>query len=174
MNIWWTILAGVLMGGVSLFGIVLTLITLPGVWLMLAVAIGMELLFPVEPFSHWTIGVCAGVALAGEVFEFMASAVGAKKVGGGRSGAIGSVVGALAGAIVGTFAIPLPIIGSLAGAVLGAGAGALLAERGVGGKTWAHSAKIGGGAAAGRLAASLVKAALTAAIGVALTVAAVW
>jgi uncharacterized protein YqgC (DUF456 family) len=174
MNIWMTILAGVLMAGASLFGVVLTVITMPGAWLVVLVAVLMQWLFPEPPFSWWTIGACAGLAAAGEIFEFAASAMGTKRVGGGRSGAIGSVVGALAGAIAGTFVIPVPLFGSLIGAVVGAGLGALVAERGVAGRSWAHSAKVGGGAAAGRLAASVVKAGLTGAIGVVLTVAAFW
>ena len=174
MSIWWVILAGVVMGVTSLAGVALTLVTLPGVWLMLAVAAAMNLLWPEPPFSWWTIGVCAGAAMGGEVFELVASALGAKNAGGGRSGAVGSLVGALVGAIAGTFLIPIAIAGSLVGAVVGAGAGALIAERGVAGRTWAHSATIGGGAAVGRLAASVVKAALTAGIGVVLTVAACW
>ena len=169
MNIWWTILAGVMIGGASLCGVLMTLITLPGVWLMLAVAVAMQWVFPAAPFSWWTIGVCAGVALAGEVFEFVASPP-RQESGRWTSGASARSSG-LVGAIAGTFVVP--IIGSLVGAVLGAGIGGLIAERAWAGRPRRTPRRSGEAQAAGRLAASLVKAALTAAIGVALTVAAV-
>jgi hypothetical protein len=50
----------------------------------------------------------------------------------------------------------------------------MIGELGVGGKGWVHSAKIGGGAAAGRLVATVVKAGVALAVGIALTVAAFW
>jgi uncharacterized protein len=172
VSIWLVILAGLILAIVSIVGVVLTLFTLPGVWLILMVAAACQFVFPVPPFSWWTIGICAGLAMTGEVFELVASAAGAKVSGGGRSGAIGSVIGAMVGAVAGTF-IPIPIAGTVMGAVVGAGVGALIAERGVAGKTWRQSAAIGTGAAGGRLVATVAKVAITAAVGVVLTVAAV-
>ncbi|MEX2218358.1 MAG: DUF456 family protein [Phycisphaerales bacterium] len=179
MTIWWAILAGAIMALASLAGVVVTLLTLPGVWLVLAAAVGLQIagaygfVLPEEPFSWWTIGVCTGVALLGEAYELAASAVGAKRSGGGRSGAAGSVIGALLGAVAGTVFIPVPLAGTLIGAVAGAGIGAVVAERGVGGRTWEDSLRVGRGAAVGRFAALLVKGVLTAAVGVVLVVAAV-
>ncbi len=155
-------LAATIVVVVSLVGVVLTLVTLPGAWLMLATAVVCNLWQP-SMFSWWTLGIGAGLALLAELGELLASAIGAKKTGGGKSGAVGSVVGALIGAIVGT---PfLPPIGTVAGAVLGAAGGALLAERGIASKSWKASAKVAGGAAAGRLVATVLK------TGVAITVA---
>lgn len=172
MTLWWTILAGAIVGTASLLGMVLVLLTLPGIWFMLIAAAACQVLLPAPgPFSWWTLGICAGAALAAEIFEFVASAVGARKSGGGRAGAIGSIIGATVGAIAGSFIVP--IVGTIFGAVVGAGLGALTAERGIAGKSWSQSAAIGTGAAAGRLTATVVKAILAVAIGVALTVAAV-
>ncbi len=138
----------------SLVGIALTLVTLPGAWLMLATAVLCNLWQP-GMFNWWTIGVGAGVAVIAEIVELAASAVGAKTTGGSRSGAVGSIVGAMIGAVVGT---PfLPPIGTVAGAVLGAAAGALIAERGIANNNWRGSAKVAGGAAAGRLVATIFK-----------------
>ena len=170
MSVWLTILAAAVMAIASLAGFALAIVTLPGTWFILAVAVVCQFVFPEAPFSWWTIGVCAGVALLGEIAEIAASAAGAKATGGGRAGAWGSVVGAIAGAVIGSIFL-LPIVGTLIGAVGGAGLGALIAERGVAGKTWTESAKVGSGAAAGRLVAVLIKAAIAAGIGVTLTVA---
>lgn len=106
-------------------------------------------------FSWWTLGIAAGLALIGELIEFGASAVGAAKAGGTRRGAIGSIIGALVGAIGGSLIVP--ILGTIIGAALGAGLGALIFERHDGRKTWKEASKIGAGAAAGRLVATLAK-----------------
>jgi uncharacterized protein len=161
-------LAGAIIVLACLLGIALTLLTLPGAWFMLAAAVACNLWQP-GMFSWWTIGVCAGVAVLAEIAEMLASALGAKKTGGTRSGAIGSVIGAIVGAIAGT---PFfPPIGTIAGAVLGAGAGAMIAERGLADKSWKDSAKVGGGAAIGRLIATALKSAAAVAIAVTLCVA---
>jgi uncharacterized protein len=169
-----TILAG-------LVGVVLTIFTLSGVWLSLAVAIVLQLTVTVpgastgaergELFSWWTLGVATALALLGEVFELGASALGTKMTGGGRSASIGSVVGGLGGAIVGSIFIPIPIAGTIIGAVGGAGIGALAGERGIAKRSWGQSTKVAGGAATGRAAALIVKIALAVVVCVILAVA---
>jgi hypothetical protein len=172
MSVWLLILAAVIMLVASGLGILLTLVTLPGVWVTLLAAVICQFAFG-EPalFSWWTLGGCAALAFAAEVFELFSSAAGAAKSGGGRSGAIGSVIGAIVGAILGSFIIP--IVGTVIGAVVGAGGGAIMAERGIAGRSWNQSLKIGQGAAVGRFAALIVKTAVAAAIGVVLVAAAV-
>jgi hypothetical protein len=41
-------------------------------------------------------------------------------------GSLGAIAGAMGGAVVGTFAIPIPIIGTLAGSAIGAAAGSAI------------------------------------------------
>ncbi len=165
----WTFTAiGAVMTLAALLGVAMACLTLPGAWLALAAAVGCQAWGP-GTFSWWTIGVCAGLALVGEAAELVATALGAKRAGGGKAGAWGAVGGTILGAIVGTF-VPPPVIGTLAGAAIGAGAGALFAERRWGGKTWDQAADIGSGAALGRLAATVVK--VVVALGVACTLAA--
>jgi uncharacterized protein YqgC (DUF456 family) len=167
------ILAAIVLLLSGLLGVLLTAVTLPGVWLTLVVALLCQWLFGPPPlFNWWTLIACAGLALAGEVFEFVSGAIGAKRAGGGKSGALGSIIGAFGGAIIGSFALPIPLIGTLVGAVLGAGIGALIAERGVAGREWSHAFRIGQSAAASRLAATVVKVAIAAAVAAVLTVAA--
>lgn len=165
---WLLLLAGVLMMLAATVGVVLTAVTLPGIWFMLLAALALQWWSPGDGllFNWWTLGVCAALAVLSEVFEFAASALGATRAGGSKRGALGAAVGSLAGALLGA---PLLFpIGPIVGAVLGAAAGAVIAERAWVGKTWTESSRIGSGAAAGRLAASIVKIAIAGAIGVTL------
>jgi len=146
----------------ALVGIALTAATLPGIWVMILAATGCQTWLmlrepPQQMFEWWTLGACLIIGLIAEVVEIFASAVGAKKAGGTRRGAIGSVIGALAGAVLGTVFILIPVLGTIIGAALGAGAGAIIAERHNGRKTWREASTIGAGAAAGRLAATVAK-----------------
>jgi len=127
----------------SVVGVVLTLLTLPGPWLILSVALLCKWWQP-ELLPWWAIGAAAALAVLGEVIEFLASSVGASRAGGSRS----SMVGA---GVVGTLFIPVPLVGTLVGAALGAALGAMAAERGVARQTWKHSARVASGAARGRL-----------------------
>jgi hypothetical protein len=151
-----TILAAIIVTLASLAGIVLTAATLPGIWLALLVAVICQW-WRGDLYSWWTLGAAAIVGFVAEAFEFAASAVGTAKAGGTRRGAIGSMIGALIGAVLGS---PLFFpLGTILGGALGAGLGALVLER-HGQKTWGESARIGTGAATGRLLATLVKSAL--------------
>ncbi|HPO92663.1 MAG TPA: DUF456 domain-containing protein [Phycisphaerales bacterium] len=189
MNGTWELLIA---GGVAigcLLGVLLTVLTFPGIWFMvLAAALAQWWSYeqlpgagiagaapdPASPavaqslmFNWWVLGTAAALALLGEIIEFFASALGAAKAGGTRRGAIGSILGGLIGAIAGTMI--LPILGTILGAALGAGVGALLFERHAGRKTWKEATKVGAGAAAGRLVATIAKAAIACAVALMLT-----
>lgn len=150
----WLILSIVLL--VVLVCMAMTAITLPGIWTMAACSALLALWVP-EYVGWWTVGALFGIAALSELIDFIASALGVKRMGGSRSGAIGSVVGTLAGAIIGTFVIPIPIIGSVVGGVAGAGLGAFLAERSIAQRTMRESFRSGSGAAAGRLVSMVLK-----------------
>lgn len=153
--------------------VVLVLITMPGTWVLLALVLVVELCL--GDLIGWdTLAWCAGLAVFGEIVEFAASALGAKKAGGSRRAAVGSILGALVGAIVTPLFLPwLFPISAIAGGALGAGAGALIAERTVSEKGWKHSAKVGTGAAIGRLVATACKSAVAAIVAI-IVVYAVW
>jgi uncharacterized protein YqgC (DUF456 family) len=57
----------------------------------------------------------------GELFEFFAGMIGAKKSGASWPGSIAALVGAVTGAVLGTFLIPILFLGTLLGACVGAG-----------------------------------------------------
>jgi len=141
----------------GLAGVALTLLVMPGIWFMIGVAVAIAVFWQREMFSPWTL-----------------AAAGSKRAGGTRPGAILSIVGGIVGAIVGTPLIPIPVIGTIAGAVIGAGLGAFIGERGLAARGWKDSARSAGGAAAGRLVATIVKTAFAAAIALLLSVAAFW
>jgi uncharacterized protein YqgC (DUF456 family) len=151
---WADITAAAIVILVALVGVGLTLVTLPGTWLMVVAALLCQLWRP-EMYNWWTLGVVLTLAVIGELIEFGASAMGAAKFGGSKRGAIGATAGSLIGAIAGSpFFFP---IGTIAGGVVGAGAGALLAEKALKKKTWDASGKVAAGAAAGRLVATIAK-----------------
>jgi len=151
----WTAVSLLLLG--SLAGIVLTVVTLPGTWLSVAIAAGVAWWRP-ELLSWYTVGSVLALAAVGEIIEFGASAAGAAKGGASKRGAAGALVGSLVGALVGApFFFPL---GSIVGGVVGAWGGAVLAERGMANRTWRQATRAGTGAAAGRLLATVLKSAV--------------
>jgi uncharacterized protein len=140
-------------------GWVLTLVSLPGNWLILAVAAVYAWLTPDHTrwdLSWQLVGALAALALVGELIEALASAAGVRKLGGSRRSAVLSIVCSIIGALIGTAAIPIPIVGTILGACVGAMAGAMLGE------SWKGSdldmtRRVGWAAFWGRLFGSLAK-----------------
>jgi uncharacterized protein YqgC (DUF456 family) len=106
------------------------LIALPGNWFSVALVAIYAWLGPQD--SRAAIGYVAVIAaflfaLAGEIIEFIAAAMGAQRAGASRKSTfyavIGSMVGALSGAVIG---VPVPVIGSILAAILFGGIGATI------------------------------------------------
>jgi uncharacterized protein YqgC (DUF456 family) len=115
----------------------------------------------VVAIGWWTVGTLVILAVLGEVLEFVASAMGVKKAGGSRRGALLAIVGSIIGGIVGMgVGIPIPVIGSLVAAVffgaMGALVGAFLGESWKG-RDFDSSVTIGKAAFVGRLLGTLAK-----------------
>lgn len=145
----------------SLACVVLTLLQLPGTWLMLLLVLIVAWLTQgsfnaVETISLLIMLILAGL---GELVEFIAGAIGSHVTGGTRRGAALSIVTAIAGAILGTFLIPVPIVGTLIGACVGAGAGSLVGDKWAG-KNWKAALISGTGAAVGKFSGTVAKVAL--------------
>jgi uncharacterized protein YqgC (DUF456 family) len=134
----------------------MTLLGLPGNWLIVGTAAGAWWLTDKALLGTGTLIALTGMALIGEVLEFMLGAAGAKKSGGSRRGALGAILGAIIGGVAGTFVVPIPIVGSIAGACGGAFIGAMALELHKG-RSATHAAKIGQGAAIGRLLGTVTK-----------------
>lgn len=157
----------------SLIGVALTLLTLPGMWFMLLIAIIAKVVSP-DIFAWWVVIVAALFVLSAEIAEIASSAVGAKAGGATKQGITGALIGGILGAIAGSVFIPIPIVGTILGSVIGAAALATIMERNGAQRTWKESGKAGAGAAAGRVAATFIKVGLAISMGLVLTVAAFW
>ena len=117
----------------------LTLLGMPGNWLMVAAAAVYACLVPAQsPVAlGWkTVAALLVLAALGEIVELLAGAMGVAKAGGSRRGALMALAGSIIGAIVGIFVgVPIPLIGSIVAVVLFAGLGAMAGA--ILGETWA-------------------------------------
>ena len=107
----------------------ITLLGLPGNWLMVAATAVYAYLMPAHAPTAlgWKMVLALLVfAILGELVELLSGAMGTAKAGGSRWGAVlallGSVLGSLIGIVVG---LPIPLIGSILAAVLFAALGAM-------------------------------------------------
>ncbi len=161
------------------------ILSLPGAWIMLALAFGIELTDQwwrtpdaagvTQTFDWWLLWTCLGLALAGELIELAAGAAGAKTGGGNKRGMIGALIGGVVGALALTPFIPIPVVGTLIGAIIGTFVGAVIGEvTGEEPKTVKGSMKPALGATVGRVFGTVSKLAVAIVIWLALSVAAFW
>ena len=145
-------------------GWLLTLLGMPGNWLMVAATLVYALVVPAE--SQLGVGMPLVVAIAvlavlGEIVEMAAAAIGTATRGGSRRGAVLALVGSFVGAIVGMIVgQPILIVGPVLAAFLLAGLGALVGA--VLGEQWKgrsldESWQIGKAAFWGRIVGTLGK-----------------
>jgi len=179
---WMTLFVALVFTVLGLGCLLLVVAGLPGTWILIGLAVGVELLDRhyldgpnPETFGWWAIGACGALALVGEALEAGAGAAGTKAGGGSRRGMAGAMIGGLVGAIVFTPLIPIPVVGTLIGALVGTFAGAVIAERTAHAPPDAQSTlKAAGGATAGRLLGTLGKTMIAATVWVVLSVGAFW
>ncbi|MFO0491136.1 MAG: DUF456 domain-containing protein [bacterium] len=162
---WQEIAAGLVVGLAVCLGMVLALLTLPGVWLMLLTAVLVKLLWMPELIGPWTLAVCLVLAIAGELIEALASAAGTSRFGGSQAGAVASIVGGLVGAVLGTFVIPIPIVGTILGAILGSALATFATEVLYKQRPTGQALHAATGAAIGRTAATIIKVFITGVVG---------
>jgi uncharacterized protein len=155
----------------------LTLVALPGNWIVAGLAALFAWLIPpgTDRGIYWeTVAVLFGLALLGEIVEFAASAAGAAKQGASKRSVALSMVGAVVGSILGIMVgLPIPILGSAVMALLGGAAGAFFgAYLGEAWKGRTHEDRIaaGRGAFTGRIWGTVGKLA----VGVVMLVIAAW
>jgi uncharacterized protein YqgC (DUF456 family) len=159
----------------------LTLLGLPGNWLMVVVTAVYAYSVPAQSRASlgWKVVVTLLVlAVLGEIVELLAAAAGTARAGGSRRGAALALLGSLLGAVLGLFVgTPVPVVGSIAASLLLAGLGAMGGA--ILGEVWAGrnldaSWRVGQRAFWGRLLGTLGKM-LLGAVMVALVVAAlIW
>jgi len=141
----------------SLFAWLLTVLQLPGNWLMVLLTAMAAWLIPEETrFSvGWpTVGIVFALAVVGEVLELATGAVAAKKQGASRRAVCLALVGGIAGALFGAGGgSVVPVLGTLIGILAGGAAGAFLGA--YLGETWkgrseAQAVAVGRAVAIGR------------------------
>lgn len=150
----------------ALTGWAMNILGMPGNWLVVALSAGAYFLASPGTSVHvslTTLCLVVGAALAGELLELAASAMGASRMGASKRASALAVVGAIAGGIFGLVAgsiIPIPIVGQVIGSLLfgsvGAAMGAVGGERWVG-KSWDESLQVGHAAFWGRLVGTVGK-----------------
>ena len=155
--IWLYWLYYLLLFALLLCGLALTVMTLPGLWLMLAGAGGYAWATRGQYIGWKTLLFLFVIAAVAEVIEFTSSGTGAKKAGGGKGGMWGALLGAVIGGIVLSIALSfIPILGTLVGVCIGTFLGAMLGEL-IAGRELGKSAWVGVGAAKGRLFGTFIK-----------------
>ena len=170
-----TLLLAVLGGGCLL----LTLLTLPGNWLILLLA-GVAQAWSMSGggtplYSGWTLVALFLLAILGEVAETGMSAAGARAGGARGRGAWGAVLGSFAGALGGAVLLAfIPLAGTLVGALIGAALGAFIGELTYGDRPAGSLVLPAAAAAVGRMAGIVVKLAFGIAIWVVVVVGALW
>ena len=116
----------------------LTLLGMPGNWLMVAAAAVYACLMPAQgpaTLGWKTVVALLVLAALGEIVELLAGAMGAGRAGGSKRGAAMALVGSVLGAILGMFlGLPVPLVGSVLAAVLFAALGAMVGA--ILGETW--------------------------------------
>ena len=121
---------------------------LPGTPLVLIAAIAHRLYFGATGARNTVLGVLTVLMLVSLLFDFLASVLGAKKLGATWRGATGAVVGGVIG-----------LFFSLPGIIIGPFVGAMLFEL-LGGHEFKKAAKAGAGAMLGLLVGTVGKLAL--------------
>lgn len=162
---WIDLIAAIIFTIIGMGCLVIVLVGMPGTWVMIGLAVGLEFLQRLwAPTGSawmipiWVFIVVVLVALLGEFLELVAGAFGAKKGGASRKGMLGALIGGIGGALVGTFAIPIPLVGSLLGAIIGSAIGAIIGElNATPDTTLKDTVKPAAGAVLGRILGTLAK-----------------
>jgi hypothetical protein len=141
---------------ILLAGLVLTVVTLPGTWLMLLGFTAYAVVTRSAGYVGWkSVMTLFLLATLAELFDIFGSGAGAKKAGASRRAMFGAVVGGLLGAIFLSFLLFFPV-GTIAGACIGCFVGAgiveLFVRRDIG-----QSVRVGFHAAKGRLLGIILK-----------------
>lgn len=119
------LIAAVVLGLFCLAGLILTPLGLPGNFIMIGGALVHNLIVWSMEISWLRLAVALGLAVVGEILEWILSVQVTRKRGASGKAVVGAVIGGIIGAIVGT---PVPIIGTVIGLFLGVFLGAFIME----------------------------------------------
>lgn len=148
----------------AMLGCALTVMGMPGNWLILLAAIVYDVM--IADGSRIQMGqriliVLLVLAVVGEALELLAGVWGVSRQGGSKRGAAGALLGSLVGGVMGMgIGLPIPVVGPVVGMIVFAGLGALIgttiAEHTIG-RELKDSVQIGIAAMWSRMAGSLAK-----------------
>lgn len=149
----WYVLWALLLVAASLF----VYLGLGGNFIVLGLALVHALVTGFDPIGWRLLAVLAGLALLGELIEFVVGTFWVAKQGASKAGVAAAFAGGLLGAVLGNGVVP--VAGAVLGSFVGAFGGAVLGEY------WRRqrlepSLRIGGHAFLGRLLAIFIKHAL--------------
>lgn len=138
--------------------LLLNVVSLPANWIIVGLTVLWHFLSPVPgDMGLGFFGALLGVAILGEVIEFLAQAWGAKKYGAGTGAMWAGLIGAFVGAFLG---LPFLLgLGALIGALAGAWLGSYLLEK-ARGRSEIEAARAAKGALVGRFLGIVIKCAL--------------
>ena len=151
-----TALAIALLVGLSLAGLAMIPLGLPGLWVMVVGILAYGWLTGFRTVSVATIAIVLALAFIGEIIENWIGFRYAKRYGGSSRSGWGALIGGLIGAVIG---VPVAVIGSVIGAFLGSFIGAALFEY-TNSRHAGVATRAGWGAVVGRAAGAAVKIAL--------------
>ena len=104
------------LGIIALVGLVLTVLDLPGIWLIYLATLVIAIVDGFENITVLFLIILFFVSLLSTFIDNVVIALGAKKMGGSKWGMLGAVLGGIVGLIVGS--IPGFFLGPLIGATL--------------------------------------------------------
>jgi hypothetical protein len=146
----------------ALVGLVLTIFSLPGLWIFLLLAAGLKAIGAASGLTWgvWLVGI--GLAAVAEGVEWVASMRYTRRYGGSRRAAWGALIGGMIGAVMG---LPVPVIGSILGSFAGSFLGALILEFTASGDQ-ALAGRAAWGSVVGRVVATAFKVMIGVVVGV--------
>jgi len=151
-----TVLAIVLLIALSVIGLALIPLGLPGLWIMVGGILAYGWLTGFRSVGVIMIAIVLGIAFFAEIVDNWLGFRFAKRYGGSTRSGWGALLGGLVGAVIG---VPIALIGSVIGAFVGSFIGAALFELSYS-RHAGVAARAGWGAVMGRVAAAAVKIAL--------------
>jgi uncharacterized protein YqgC (DUF456 family) len=139
---------------VAAAGWLMVVVSLPGLFLMAAVAATYAILSSGRYLGVGTLFVLVTLAIGAEILEILLTGMAARRAGAGRGAMMAGVIGGIVGGILLSFFIP--IVGTILGICLGCFAGAAGVEL-MSGNDPNRAMEVGWGATKGRLQGMVAK-----------------
>lgn len=148
------LLAHIILILLCLAGLVSVFFSGPGTLLVLLGGVFFALMTRFSVFDLWTLIILLALYLLGEVMEYAAMVIGAKRLGASNAAVAGAIAGGILGAVLGSGCWVVGIIpGTLLGIFFGASALEWIVKR-----DWKQSLKAGVGGLVGRVGSVAAKA----------------